>query len=53
MVDHMMTWWACAHRDALRKYTKVVVVSKDSGVYSLVLLLIENGINAEYQANID
>ena len=51
MVDHMMTWWACEHRDRLRKYKKVFVVSKDTSLSSLVHIMNDNQIKAKYLAN--
>lgn len=48
IVDHMMTWWACENQRELSQYDKVVVISKDKGLYSLVHILNCNGINAEF-----
>ena len=51
MVDHMITWWACENRTKLIKYDKVIVVSKDTGLSSVVHIMKENQIIAEYASN--
>lgn len=52
MVDHMMTWYACKNIKLL-KHAKVYIISKDTGMYSLVEILKHKKIDVEFISNVN